>query len=204
MCILLINNILGSFLLFLIIFQYYSNYKDFLKKKEINNSNISSNNNYKEIKELKEELNKSKKIIEQQKNQINELQNQLNSANNQLYKLQSLQSLIIEKDKEINNLKSQLKNISNININNSNYQSNNINNDKCVNFISQDQKIYYAIPCSGNSIFAEIEEKLYKEYPEYRETNNIFLSEGKEVLRFKTINDNKIGTGKPIMLVKPS
>jgi hypothetical protein len=153
---------------------------------------------------LKEELNKSKKIIEQQKNQINELQNQLNSANNQLYKLQSLQSLIKEKDKEINNLKSQLKNISNININNSNYQSNNINTDKCVNFISNDQRIYYAIPCSGNSIFAEIEEKLYKEYPEYRETNNIFLSEGKEVLRFKTINDNKIGTGKPIMLVKPS
>ena len=204
MCILLINNILGSFLLFLIIFQYYSNYKDFLKKKEINNSNISSNNNYKEIKELKEELNKSKKIIEQQKNQINELQNQLNSANNQLYKLQSLQSLIKEKDKEINNLKSQLKNISNININNTYYQSNNLNIDKCVNFISNDQRICFAIPCSGNSIFAEIEEKLYKEYPEYRETNNIFLSEGKEVLRFKTINYNKIGTGKPIMLVKPS
>ena len=104
----------------------------------------------------------------------------------------------------MNNLLSQSQNLSNININNSNYQSNNLNIDKCVNFISQDQRICFAIPCSGNSIFAEIEEKLYKEYPEYKETNNKFIAEGVEVLRFKTVNDNKIGTGKPIMLVKPS
>ena len=87
----------------------------------------------------------------------------------------------------------------NINFNNSN---NKIIN-QCVNFISNDQKICFAIPCSGNSIFAEIEEQLYKQYPEYRETNNTFLSNGKEILRFKTINDNKIGTGFPIMLIKP-
>ena len=73
-----------------------------------------------------------------------------------------------------------------------------------MNIISSDQKIFYAIPCSGNSIFAEIEEILYKEYPEYRETNNTFLANGKEILRFKSINDNQIGTGKPIMLVAPS
>ena len=92
----------------------------------------------------------------------------------------------------------------NININNLNNPTINQNNDKCVTFISSDQKIMFGIPCSGNSIFAEIEEKLYKEYPEYRETNNIFLANGKEILRFKTINDNDIGTGRPIMLVKPS
>ena len=115
-----------------------------------------------------------------------------------------MQDLISEKDKELNNLKLQLKNISNINKNNLNNSSINQNTDKCITFISNDQNIIYGIPCSGNSIFAEIEEKLYKEYPEYRETNNIFLANGKEILRFKTINDNNIGTGKPIMLVKPS
>ena len=78
------------------------------------------------------------------------------------------------------------------------------NCDKCVNFISSDQTITYAIPCSGDDVFAEIEEILYREYPEYRETNNTFLANGKEILRFKTIDDNKIGTGKPIMLIKPS
>ena len=83
---------------------------------------------------------------------------------------------------------------------------NNIHNnskkiDKCVNFISSDQNINFAIPCSGDSTFAEIVELLYQEYPEYRGVNKKFMMDGNEVLSFKTINDNKIGTGKPIMLV---
>ena len=93
--------------------------------------------------------------------------------------------------------------MNNINLNNSNNKMINLNNLKCINFISNDQKIYYAIPCSGDSIFAEIEEQLYKKFPEYRETNNTFVADGKTILRFKTINDNKIGTGFPVMLIKP-
>ena len=73
--------------------------------------------------------------------------------------------------------------------------------DKCINFISSDQNINFAIPCSGDSTFAEIEELLYQKYPEYREINKKFMIGGKEILRYKTINDNKIGTGKPIMIV---
>ena len=93
----------------------------------------------------------------------------------------------------------------NINVNTNQNKSKIIRGDiKCVTFISSDQKITYDIPCSGDDIFAEIEEKLYREYPEYRETNNKFLANGKEILRFKTINDNKIGTGRPIMLIKSS
>jgi len=80
----------------------------------------------------------------------------------------------------------------------------NVTDIKSVTIITADYKICYSIGCSGNATFAEIEEKLYKEYPEYRETNNKFLANDKEILRFKTINDNKIGTGKPVMLIKPS
>ena len=154
-----------------------------------------------EINNLKEKLKKAEKIIEQQKSEIKKLQNQLNLANNKLNELQSLRNLIAQKDFEINKLRQGLQNI---NINNNNNRNISLNTDKCVNFISNDQRINFAIPCNGNSIFAEIEEKLYQEYPEYRETNNIFLANGKEVLRFKTINYNNIGTGRPIMLVKPS
>ena len=75
--------------------------------------------------------------------------------------------------------------------------------DKCVTFISSDQSILYGIPWSDTSTFAEIEEILYREYPQYRETNNSFYTNGKEILRFKTIKDNKIGTGKPVMLISP-
>ena len=73
----------------------------------------------------------------------------------------------------------------------------------CVYFTSMDQKLNRAIPCLSTDIFAEIEEKLYKEYPEYRETNNYFIANGKEILRFKSISDNNIGNGLPVMLCIP-
>ena len=73
----------------------------------------------------------------------------------------------------------------------------------CVYFTSMDQNIHYPIPCVNTDIFAEVEEKLYKEYPIYRETNNIFLFNGNEILRFKSIEDNKIKNGLPVILVIP-
>ena len=106
----------------------------------------------------------------------------------------------------VNQLRQQLQNI---NLNNNQNDKNKNNGDtffanRCVSFISPDSSLFYAVPCDGNSTFAEVEEKLYKEYPEYRETNNTFLANGIEILRFKTVNDNKIGTGKPVILIKPS
>ena len=96
-------------------------------------------------------------------------------------------------------------NANNLNLGVNNQQNNNFqNNDKCVTFISNDQKICYGIPCSGNSTFAAVEEKLYQQFPEYRETNNNFLINGKQILRFKTINDNNAGTGLPVKLIRPS
>ena len=121
-----------------------------------------------------------------------------------LNKIQSLQNIINQKDKELNKLRVELQK-NNINDNRNQNKSKIIRGDiKCVTFISSDQNIIYGIPCSGDDIFAEIEEILYREYPEYRGANNKFLADGKEILRFKTINDNKIGTGRPIMLIKPS
>ena len=70
----------------------------------------------------------------------------------------------------------------------------------CVNFISTDQTIHKAIPCIPGNTFAEVEEKLYQFIPEYRETNNTFLAYGSPVLRFKTISENKIGDGFPVIL----
>ena len=102
---------------------------------------------------------------------------------------------------EINNLRLHSKNI-NTNIKN---KKNNINSNEmmCVNFISSDQKIHFAVPCVKTDIFAEVKEKLYQEFPEYRETNNNFLFNGSSILRFKTISDNKISKGLPITLVVP-
>ena len=127
--------------------------------------------------------------------------------------------------KEINDLKIQLKNkektiellntqLSNkINeLNNMKNRVNNNNDDSLVNyinpgeksiaalFISSDQKIQYAISCKNTTPFVRIEEKLYEEYPEYKETDNYFLHGGAIIKRFKTVEENHIKSGKAIIL----
>ena len=80
----------------------------------------------------------------------------------------------------------------------------NLNDIISLNFSSTDQKINYSLPCLKNDIFAVVEEKLYKEYPEYRETNNFFIQSGQSILRFKTLKENNIKPGLPIMLFNNS
>ena len=126
--------------------------------------------------------------------------------------------------KEINDLNIQLKNKENniillnnqlsVKINELNNIKNNINNnyDDLVNninpgektiaalFLSSDSKIQYAIVCKNTTPFVRIEEKLYEEYPEYKETDNHFLHNGSVIKRFKTVEENHIKSGKPIIL----
>ena len=168
-----------------------------------NNQNISNQiSKDNEIMELKNKLIKANKIIEQQKLTINGLLNKLNSYN---ININNYQNIINQKDLELNNLRMQLNNMNNMN---NNFQSNNmfinINDMMTVNFISMDQTVHFAIPCLKTNTFAEIEEKLYRQYPHYRATNNSFLANGTQVLRFKTIAENKIGNGLPVTLVVPS
>ena len=169
-----------------------------------NNQNISQSfNNNNEINNLKNELSKAQKIIEQQNLTIKDLQNKLNNYDTKIYNLNieinNYKNIIYQKELELNNLKSQLNN----NINNI---SNNVNfNDiMVVNFISSDQIVHYAAKCLKTNTFAEVEEKLYKQYPQYRETNNNFIANGTQILRFKTIAENKIGEGLPVTLIVPS
>ena len=166
-----------------------------------NNIQISNSN---EINNLKNELSKANKIIEKQKLTINELQNKLNNntiiINNLNNDINNYKNIIIQKDVELNNLRSQLNNNNNFNIPN----NVNFNDIMCVNFISSDQNVHYAATCLKTNTFAEIEEKLYKQYPQYRETNNNFIANGTQVLRFKTIDENKIGNGLPVTLIVPS
>ena len=194
MCILFIYYIYRVYIfIIIIIFQFKStNYQDFI-----------GNYNNNEINNLKNELSKANKIIEQQKSIINDLQNKLNKCNNYEIQINNLNNIIIQKDNEINNLKNQLNNINNISNNNI---SNNVNFNEIVvvNFISMDQNVHCAIAALKNNTFAEIEEKLYKQYPKYRDTNNNFITNGSTILRFKTIAENKISNGLPVTLIVPS
>ena len=167
------------------------------------NKNIENNNDNK----LKNELSKANKTIEQQKLIINDLQNKLNNyntiINNLNNNINNFRSIINQKDIELNNLRSQLNN-NIINIQNNIPNNFSFNDIVSVNFISMDQYVHFSVGCIKNTIFAEVEEKLYKQYPQYRETNNTFIANGRTVLRFKTIAENNIGNGLPVTLVVPS
>ena len=163
-----------------------------------NNIQITNSN---EINNLRNELSKAKKIIEQQKLTINDLQNKLNNnttiINNLNNTINNYQNIINQKELELNNLRSHLGN--------NNIRKNvDFDDIMCINFISSDQNVHYAASCLKTNTFAEIEEKLYKQYPQYRETNNNFIANGTQVLRFKTIAENKIGNGLPVTLIVPS
>ena len=73
---------------------------------------------------------------------------------------------------------------------------------RVVQFISDDNSLSFGIECLPSDTFAEVEEKLYKIYPEYRETNNIFQVDGRAILRFKTIAENNIPPGHKVKIFK--
>ena len=127
-------------------------------------------------------------------NQIKNIKKDTNYSTVQSYK-----NIIQRKENEINNLKLELQNKNNMN----NKMVISEGQMMSVNFISMDQRVHFSVPCLYNNTFAEVEEKLYKRFPEYRETNNNFIANGQQVLRFKTIAQNKIGDGFPVTMVTP-
>ena len=147
----------------------------------------------KDISNLKNELNNTKDLLNQKMIEINNLKILLQNKENNII---SLNTQLSNKINELNNIKNRVNN----------------NNDDLVNvinpgeksiaalFISSDQKIQYAISCKNTTPFVRIEEKLYEEYPEYKETDNYFLHNGLVIKRFKTVEENHIKSGKPIIL----
>ena len=70
-----------------------------------------------------------------------------------------------------------------------------------LNFESMEQKLHHAEPCINKDLFVDIEKKIYDKYPEYKETNNTFLFNGQPILRFKSVEENKLESGKIIIMV---
>ena len=163
--------------------------------KEYNMDNIQTpndNNLENEIFNLKNELKKTKDLLNQKEKEINDLKLQLK---NKEKAIESLNNQLSNQINELNNIKNK--------INNNDDLVNAINpGEKAVSalFISSDQKVTYAVTCKNTTPFVRIEEKLYEEYPEYKDTENYFLHNGEVIKRFKTVEENHIKNGKPIIL----
>ena len=168
-------------------------------KNESNESNQSVQNA--EIIKLKEENNKLRNDLQKANKIIATLklqnQNEIKIADNN--EIKKLKEEIKLKEKQLNDLKLELENERNKN----NNKLVNFDNIIVVYFTSTDQIINkHGIKCLKTDTFAEVEEKLYREYPEFRETNNFFISNGFPILRFKKIIENNLKDGSSIQLIK--
>ena len=191
--------------------QYYSlNYADFLTT-EFNI--VDYNNLLLEFNKLKEDLNKYKNENEKLKIENSKLKedndklsNELKKANkiilnntpkeyNQINEINTLKNDILLKDNQILKLQIQLQSAV------SNTKTVNYDDIMVVYFISSDQKLNHAVKCLKTDTFAEVEEKLYQKYEQYRETNNNFVARGTIILRFKKMCENKIKDGDKIQLL---
>ena len=158
-------------------------------KKKYDKCNKEKDNLIKENKKLNEDLIKASKILKGiQNNQINN--NEIKKLNDEIIYLKYQLNI---KDNEINELKRKMKN-----------EEPKFNFDDVIWIYFQpiDNSFKEGIKCLKTNTFAEVEEKLYKKYNTLRNTNNNFTANATPVLRFKTIEENKIKDQDIIILYK--
>ena len=137
-------------------------------------------------KRLNEEINKNIKLsIESEK-----LRNKLEKANSKIEKMEELENKIGENNNEVQ----------------SEYLITSINpGDKiiAVNFVSKGIQVieHYNLICKKTDLFIKLEERLYKDFPKFKDYNTNFISNGKSVKRFKSIGDNNIKNNDVISIV---
>ena len=171
-----------------------------------NNINVQPMNNMNNnlINELNHYKNENKQLKEQINNLLQEIKTLNNNLANSNQNIINLQQQLFNYNNQVNNLKNQLKDkereLNDLKINKSKDGYVNYNNIMVVHFNSGDGKIDHGIKCLPTETFAEVEEKLYKIYDEYRETNNIFLAKGNVIKRFKKMSENNIQNGDKIQL----
>ena len=173
-------------------------------KEELNKYNklkIDLDNYIKENKKLKDELLKANKIISNfgnnntNNNEILNLKNQILQKDNENM---NLKYQLLQKDNEIKDLKLKLQNN-----NQQNKEKFDMDEIMIVYFQTQDQEInHVGIKCLPSDTFAEVEEKIYKKFDNYRNTNNTPICNGRIVLRFKTLSENNIKDKNVVQLIK--
>ena len=69
-----------------------------------------------------------------------------------------------------------------------------------VNFMPIDQSFISTISCKNTDILVNLEQKIYREYPQYKEFNTYLTMNGKMIKRFKTIEENGIQDSNSIIV----
>ena len=161
-------------------------------------NNNKNNNDYFELQinaiknQLKEEKDKNQRLINENKN-LNAIILQLNSDMNK-YKdtLKFLENDLTIKNMEIQKLKSQINS-------GSEYEITSIKPGEkimAVNFVSMGVNDigHYNLICKSTDLFVKLEERLYKDFPQFTEYETYFEVKTRRIKRFKTLKDNNIKT----------
>ena len=164
--------------------------------KIISKFNNNPNNNIK----INNKINNLNEMLKMKDNIINDLKKQLKKKEHN-----NLKSQLIQNNNQNNNETIELyKRIDGLNKKLKRYPINLEENEKLMSviFTSVDQKAHYSIICKNTDTIHRLEEELYKEYPEFSETENYFLCNGQVINKFKTFEANRIKNGDTIVLNK--
>ena len=126
------------------------------------------------IEQLKSDLNKKEKDIIKRGEDITKLEIEMKNMEIEIKRLKIDLKVKIEENKDNKRIK--------------------------VKFQSSDSVIIDEIESFENDKFIVIEDKLYIKFEKYKETNNLFLVKGNQVLRYKTLKENKIGDGQVVVM----
>ena len=116
--------------------------------------------------------------------------------------IKSLKNILNVYLNKINNLENKIKLL---NIENDKYKSYNKNQNQGaeykqgdniigINFVSMGNQdiINYNIPCKNTELFVKLEEKLYEDFPKYKDYETYFEVNTRRIKRFKTLKENNI------------
>ena len=119
--------------------------------------------------------------------------------NNLKEKNKELEKLVDEQKQEIDDYIFKLNNLSE-----NNQAISFKTGDKIISvlFMTQGNQdiINYSMPCKAKDLFVRLEERLYQDFPKYRNVETFFMVNANRILRFKTLEENKIKSNDIISL----
>ena len=174
-----------------------------------NNNNINNdNNNNNQInllkKQLLEEKNNNKKLIYENqllndeikklKKEDKEMKAELNILNDKFLLLKGHKKLEKKFDIQYNSTRNIKPTTINLFQNSLIIQKKSKNKNISVLFMTHDNQdiIKHEMTCKKTDLFVKLEEKLYEDFPQYKNYVTFFKNDTNSILRFKTMEENKI------------
>ena len=162
----------------------------------IQNKNISESEIKELYKKLDEEKNKNKLLTEEN----NSLKLKIVFLNNEIQKIDELKNKIKILEDELSKKNIEIQNFISQNSNKEDkYTIKSIlpgEKIMAVNFVSMgSQDIgHYNLVCKNVDLFVKLEERLYEDFPQFKDYETYFEVKAKRIKRFKTLEENNIKT----------